>query len=452
VALLTPTPGIIGRVLRRTDEGYEHYRRGTCWHDRVPPRYPEAIVIATSDDDVVGAVKLARREGLGIAVRSGGHSWAASHLRDNTVLIDMSNMRRVEIDRGSMTGVVQPGIKGSELTEMLAAEQLYFPTGHNAGISLGGYLLQGGFAWAGRDYGPACMSVIGIDAVTADGELVHADETENADLLWAARGAGPGFFAVVTSFTVRLYPRRKVTMASTYVFPIECLDDVAGFLHEIGTRTPLELSVVVTRLDIAGGEPAAMLAAVAFTDTEEEAREQLALIETVPGRERALSADLNRLTDHMALTRESQEVIDESMRWVADNIFTRARYESFKPVLDEMIADWPPAPSHLVIANWSGREGEPERPSMAFSIEDELYYAMYAAWRGEDDDQRYIDWVTDHMRAWEPHATGTMLADENLQHRPSRFVTDENLARLDELRATWDPRGAFVSWLGRPEL
>src|SRR4249919_3522701 len=89
VLLLTPTPGIVGRVLRRGAEGYEHYRQGTCWHARVPANFPEYIVVATSDDDVVGAVQLAHLEGLSIAVRSGGHSWSGSHLRNDSVLIDM---------------------------------------------------------------------------------------------------------------------------------------------------------------------------------------------------------------------------------------------------------------------------------------------------------------------------------------------------------------------------
>ncbi|MEU8785309.1 FAD-dependent oxidoreductase [Streptomyces sp. NPDC048637] len=115
-------------------------------------------------DDVVGAVRLARREGLRIAVRSGGHSWSASHLRDGTVLIDLSNLRHVAVDREAMTGTAQPGIKGSEFSAVPADQNLFFPTGHCSGVSLGGYLLQGGFAWAGRDYGPACMSGTGIDA------------------------------------------------------------------------------------------------------------------------------------------------------------------------------------------------------------------------------------------------------------------------------------------------
>lgn len=449
--VVTPESGIAGRVLRRGDEGYEQYRQYTCWHDRVPDRYPEAIVIATTDDDVVGAVRLATREGLGIAVRSGGHSWAASHLRDGTVLIDLANMRQAELDQAGLTAIVQPGLKGSELGAILAARGLYFPVGHNEGISLGGYLLQGGFAWAGRDYGPACMSVVAIDAVTAEGELVHADENENPELLWAARGAGPGFFAVVTRFHLRLYPRRAVTMTSAYIYPPECLTEVFGFIHEVGRSTPTELTGVITRLPITGGEPAVLLNAVAFTDSEVEARDQLALFDTAPFRSRALMADVGRITDHTTLTRESASVIDDRLRWIADNIFTHASFDELRPVLEEMVLDWPSAPSHLVLANWGGYEGAPERPTMAFSVEDELYYAMYTAWHDAADDDEHIAWTTGHLRAWEPLATGTMLADENLQHRPSRFVSDESLAKLDELRAEWDPESRFVSWLGRPD-
>jgi FAD/FMN-containing dehydrogenase len=74
-------------------------------------------------------------------------------------------------------------------------------------VSLGGFLLQGGFGWNSRLWGPACCSILGMDIVTADGELVHANESENADLFWAARGSGPGFFGVVTRFHLCLQPR-----------------------------------------------------------------------------------------------------------------------------------------------------------------------------------------------------------------------------------------------------
>jgi hypothetical protein len=449
---LTPVSGIHGRMVRKGEEGYEHLRRGECWHDRVPERYPEVIVVATSEDDVVRAVKLARKEGLGLAVRSGGHSWSGSHLRDGTVLIDLSNLREVWIDKAATTGTVQPGITGVELSEMLTPHDLFFPTGHSTGVGIGGYLLQGGFGWAGRQYGPACLSVTAVDAVTADGELIHADQNQNADLLWAARGAGPGFFAVVTKFYVNLHPLRRVTMTSTYVYPTVAIPDVLGFVHEVGRRTPAELIVVITRNPMLDGEPQIVLVANAYADSEEAAREQLSLFESCPARDQAVMTQLNEVTDHVTLTRTADGGrFDGSMRWVADNMGTRADFRELWPTLKEMIETWPAGwRSHLLVFNWD-HDGQPERPPMAFSVEGDLFYSLYAAWNDPAEDERHINWVTDHMRAWEPFATGTMLADENLLNRPFPFVSAEKFRLLDELRAEWDPDGLFVSWLGRPE-
>jgi hypothetical protein len=452
IALTPSATGIVGRVVRRGTEGYEHLRRGAVWHAGVPERFPEVIVFAAGEADVVAAVKLATSLGLHVSVRSGGHSWSGNHLRDDTLLIDLSNLRRVEIDKESMTAMVQPGVRGSEVLAMLREQQLFFPVGHNYAVGIGGYLLQGGFGWSGRQYGPACMSVLGIDAVTADGELVHADETENAELLWAARGAGPGFFAVVTRFYLRVYPQRAVTMASQYLFPASTAADVIRFAHEHGTQTKTELGVIIQRHAIADYEPVVILGAIAYTDSDEEAREQLAFLDTCPAVPLALAQSLYQPTVHGAEELdESTDVLNEDRRWIADNIATNATADELLPGLDELIATLPPAPTYLLVFNWDGAPDAPERPSMAFSLEGELCYALYTAWDDPADDERYRAWTTERMRAWAPFAWGTMLADENLLNRPSRFMAGENLQRLDELRDTWDPEDRFVAWLGRPD-
>ncbi|HET6393109.1 MAG TPA: FAD-binding oxidoreductase [Blastococcus sp.] len=453
MTLLTTIPGVRGRVLRRGEEGYENVRRGECWHDRVPTRYPELIVLATGEDDVVGAVQLARREGLQIAVRSGGHSWSGSHLRDGTVLIDLSNLREVEVDVAARTGSVQPGITGWELSSMLAPQGLFFPTGHSTGVGIGGYLLQGGFGWSGREYGPACLSVTAVDVVTASGELVRADETQHSDLFWAARGAGPGFFGVVTRFHLALYPRRDVTMISSYGFPVATIPDVLGFVHEMGRQTPAEIIAMITRNPANGGELEVQLHAKAYTDTEEEAREQLALFESCPARPQALWTMLEVPTDHVTLTRMADGGrFADSKRWMADNVGTRADFRDLWPTVQDLVETWPDSwESHVLIFNWDN-DAQPPRPPMAFDLEGDLFYSVYAAWDDPAEDDEHIRWVTDHVRALEPTATGTMLADENLAHRPFRFMSDENLLRLDELRTRWDPDGLFVAWLGRPEL
>ena len=118
-------------------------------------------------------------------------------MRDDALLIDLGAMREMTYDPTTGIATASPAVKGgAELTPFLTAHGRAFTGGHCPSVGLGGFLLQGGQGWNSRKYGWACENVVAIDVVTADGELVHADETENADLLWAARGAGPGFFGV----------------------------------------------------------------------------------------------------------------------------------------------------------------------------------------------------------------------------------------------------------------
>jgi FAD/FMN-containing dehydrogenase len=449
--LLPSRTGITGRVLRRGGEAYEHLRKGAVWHAGVPERFPEIIVFAADEDDVAAAIRLAKAEGLQVAVRSGGHSWSGSHLRNDSLLIDLSNLRRLKIDKDAMTATVQPGLRGSELLAELRERDLFFPVGHNYAVGIGGYLLQGGFGWASREYGPACMSVIAFDAATADGDVIRVSETENADLLWAARGAGPGFFAAVTRFTLRVYPHRPVTMSSRYIYPVSVVDEVLQFVHEHGRNTSLELGMLVQRHVIANFEPVVLLGGTAYAQSEDEAREQLALLEGCPVRSSALMAQEYLPTVHGAEELdESTTLPNEDRRWIADNVVVDADADSMLPNLHHLIETLPAAPTYLLIFNWDGHPRSATRPDMAFSLQGGFAYALYTAWDGRADDEYYRKWTTSIMRGWEPQAGYTMLADENLANRPMRFMRDDHFARLDRLRELWDPEQRFVSWLGRP--
>src|SRR5665213_2113244 len=148
-----PTPHFDGAVHRRVDPGYEAARcRG--FNRRIPDRFPDVIVDAASDEDLVRAVLLARDRGLKVSARSGGHSWSAAFLRDGGVLIDLSQMRDVTVDRGTRTAVAQPGITSAELDRRLRAEGLFFPGGHCGSVALGGFLLWGGVGFNSRVVGP----------------------------------------------------------------------------------------------------------------------------------------------------------------------------------------------------------------------------------------------------------------------------------------------------------
>ncbi len=183
-------------------------------------------------------------------MRSGGHSWAAWSIRDDALLIDLGGLRDIRSTRrpGSPRSARPSG--GHRAGPVPGRPGPRIPGGHCESVGLGGYLLQGGRAGTAGSWGWACENVVGIDAVTADGRQVHADATENADLYRAARGAGPGFPALVARFYLRTHPQPPDMMQDTWTFPVQAAGPLLAWLHEIlpGLDRTVEPVVAATRL------------------------------------------------------------------------------------------------------------------------------------------------------------------------------------------------------------
>lgn len=436
------------RLLRRGRPGYEEARRAAVWNARTPARYPDCIAVAEREEDVVAAVAYARAAALRIGIRSGGHSFSGSHLRDGGMLLDVSRLTDVAIDAASRTAAVGPGCLGGDLDRLLALHGLSFPVGHCPTVALGGYLLLGGIGWNSRVLGPACQSVTAIDVVTADGELVRADATRHPDLYWAARGSGPGFFGAVTRFHLELHPRSPVVMASATIYPGEALGEVLAWARDIGPQVPraTELSVVV-RPDVTGAHGTAIaVEGVAHAESEDAARAALAPLDTCPAGDHALSAAPPALAPTPALAAELAASYPAGSRYAVDNMWTSASGSDLLPGVRRIAHTLPPDPSHLTMMNWGP---SPARPDMAYSLEDDVYIGVYGIWTDSADDAAFARWATDRMRELEPLASGIQLGDENLGLRPARFASDEAMRRLDEVRSAYDPHGCFHPWLGR---
>ena len=434
----------------RSDEGYEAARRGTVWHQLVPERYPELIVQAVDADDIVAGIRYAKANGHRVSIVSGGHSFAVNHLRDGAVLLDVSRLDHATIDADNGVAVVGPGKGGSLLMADLEAQGLFFPGGHCRGVCLGGYLLQGGYGWNSRVFGPACESVIGLDVITADGEQIHCDADNHADLCWAARGAGPGFFGVVTSFYLKLYPRPAVCGTSLYVYPWDVADEVYTWARSVSAEVDrrVEMQMLATRglpemgLDI----PAMVCMSPAFADSEAEAEKALAVFGTCPVADRAVIRNPYMQIDLATWYDVVMTHYLGDYRYTADNMWTSASADELLPGIRTILDTMPPHPSHFLWLNWGP---SPRRQDMAYSVEDEIYLALYGSWKDAADDDKYGDWARSNMAAMSHLATGIQLADENLGRRPARFATDEAMDRLDKARDVYDPDGLFNSWMGR---
>lgn len=432
-------------IIRRGALGYEEARRATCRNRHLPDRFPDAIVQATSEEDVARAIRMAKENGWKVGVRSGGHSWSCNHVRDGGLLLDVSQLNEVQVDRRGMTATVGPGCRSHELDADLADHDLFFPVGHCEGVGLGGYLLQGGFGWNSRALGLACESVMALDYVDGDGVVRHASPDDNAEVYWAARGAGPGFFGVITRFYLQLYRRPPVIGAQLGIYPIEKFEEILRWTHGVGPEvsTSVELMFVVSRSLPMTGEPGILLITAAFADSLEQTTADLAFLETRP--EGALLLTPFEVMSLADLTRETMSLLPEEYLHVVDNMWTHASVDDLLPGLTSILQGLPEAPAHFIWMNWSPKLA---RPDMAFSLEDEFYVALYGLWQDPQAEAAVTNWVLDGMDNLSNWSTGIQLADENLARREAPFMADSNRARLEDIRREHDAEGRFHSYGG----
>ena len=445
-----PTPAR-GRTLARDDAGYEKARRDTVWRTNMPDRFPERIVQANSVGDVVAAVRAAKAEGRQVGVRSGGHSWSANHVRDGGVLIDVSRLKTFTVDKAAMTATAEPGLGGSVLLSELMKRDLFFPVGHCRGVAIGGYLLQGGFGWNGRALGIACSNVIAIDYVDADGELRHASETENADMLWAARGSGPDFFGVIVRFHLRVHPKPGFIGTSLFNYPIDRLEDVVRWVSRVGADVPpeVEMQFIVSRgpsfpppirRRTASSPVSIELVFPVMAASRSAAKAATAFTASRPKGAR-LGTPLLPVTMGPLFSGAMQHY--PVANWETDNLWTHASADELLPHIKRIADTMPAPPAHFLWLNWAPSGNLPD---MAYTVEDRTYLAFYGGWLDGDDGTATMRWSRDNAAAMESLSTGVQFADD--PGRPSRGISEAAQSRLEAIRAVHDPEGRFNRWIG----
>jgi FAD/FMN-containing dehydrogenase len=438
------------KLLWSGDEGYEQARRDAVWNGRKPPRCPAGIVLAENAGDVSAAVRLAKERGLQVSVRASGHSTSAAGLREGALLVDVSRLASIDIDSRARTAVVGPGVRGRDLDVALDPLGLFFPHGHCSDVAVSGFLLNGGLGWNWRAYGPGCVLVRAVDVVTADGEVVRADESQNSDLYWAARGAGPGFFGIVTAFHLELQPKPAVIKATTHNYPLAARGEILSWLHGIRHEMApivdqaLYITQHVTR---SPDGPTMMLGTLAFADSESEAGEALAPFTNAPLREKAIWCIDDAPVGSILELTATDDLYPAGLRYAHDNIMSNAPASSLVPALDAALTSLPTPRSHL---NWINLAGSPELPDMAFSLLGDILIEVVTVWDDPSQDAEMQAWVTDHARRLEPVAMGVQMSADSMAARgsgPEAYFSTDALARLEELRDRWDPDRRFVSFL-----
>jgi FAD/FMN-containing dehydrogenase len=229
--------GLNGRTITSDDADYDKAR--TVFSGAIDRR-PAVIVRVANAADVSHVILLAREAGLELAVRSGGHSYAGHSVSDGGIVLDLSEMRDLQIDLEQRTAWVETGLTAAAVTTALDAHSLAVGFGDTGSVGIGGITLGGGVGYLGRKYGLTIDDLLAADVVTADGQLRRVDAETHPDLFWAIRGGG-GNFGVATRFQFRLH--QVGTIVGGMLLLPATPDTIAGFIAA-AEAAPDELSTI----------------------------------------------------------------------------------------------------------------------------------------------------------------------------------------------------------------
>lgn len=444
-----------GTVFARGENGYEGVR-ANIWCANVPERYPAAIVRARSSESVSAAVKYARRNGMRIAIRGGGHNWSAASLRDDALMIDVGGMSGLEIDPDRRIANVQPGVSGGRLFQIASDHGLTFPIAHCPSVPMSGFLLNGGYGFNAGSWGPSAMLIEAMEIVTPDGDIVQASESENPDLFWAARGAGPSFFGIVTSFRLRLLPIPTSVNATTYIFPLDATAEVTAAVDAV--RDDIPDTVELSFLAAAGAGPpttpaVGIVSALSFRDDDAEARRDLRfLTDFAIGREpvvaeRAVPVDWPTLFESVAALFPPKANYLGNTIW-SDGLLT----DIYSPYAEHLSTAPTPQAFSNCITYAPGFAERASRYDAALSMQGQIIALHYAIWSDPSEAAVNEEWFRASTDLFAQHAKGNYIGETDLNLYPEFARTSyssDAWRQLASLRDRHDPDRRFFDFLGQ---
>ena len=434
-----------GELVLPGDAGYDEAR--SVWNGMIDRR-PALIARCTGTSDVIAAIGFARSEGLDVAVRGGSHNVAGNATCDGGLVIDLSPMKGVRVDSEARTVRAQGGLTWGELDAETQAFGLATTGGLVTTTGVAGFTLGGGIGWMMRKYGLACDNLIAVDLVTADGQIVHASESENTELLWGLRGGG-GNFGVVTEFEFRLYPISQV-YGGLIAWPADKGPEILKFWREWSLTAPDEVCTMAAFLYAPPepfvppevvGQPIFGIACC-HLDPEGSAEDDLR-----PLRDLQPAVDVLGPMPYTAI----QGMFDAGTPRGSRN-YWRSGYvqELTDEAIDTIYAAVPGIPhpmGQLHIHQMGGAMGRVPQGATAFGSRDVPFLMNYIAlWLDEGEDEKNIAWCKDASDAMARFGTGhryvNFLADEGEAGVESAYEA-ETLTRLQGLKAKYDPTNFF---------
>ena len=425
---------IDGDVLVAGDPGYDAAR--AVWNAMVDRR-PRLIVRCQSVADVQTAVRAARDLNLEMGVRCGGHSVLGQGVPNDGLMIDLTPMGAVRVDPIQKRAWVQGGALLGALDRASQQHGLATTAGNVSHTGVGGLTLGGGMGWLARQHGLSCDNVVAFEMVTADGDVVHTSQTENADLYWGLRGGG-GNFGVVTEFEFRLHEVGQAAILTDLSFPIEAAGPVLRAWRELSAEAPRQATFMAS---LPGDQN---VVAVGFVWVGP------------PGANRSLPSmkPLGKpLTERVVeLSYVDLQRIDDTPQGHALRRYWKGHYlrelsdDAIEALLRSRTEPLSGGLPNIGFQAYGGAIAEVPDQDTAFSFRDTAFeYVASSRWTDPAEDDRRIALARRTAAALDPFARGqyvNTLSDEGAEG-VRRAYPPEKLARLTALKDKYDPENAF---------
>jgi len=446
---------IRGEVIAEADAAYDESRR--VWNG-VIDRRPALVVRCSGNADVIAAVAFARERELPVSVRGGGHNVAGTAVCEGGVVLDLGAMRNVVVDVDRRTVRAGGGARLGDVDHETQPFGLATPFGVVSRTGIAGLTLHGGMGFLTRRLGLSCDNLIAADVVTADGRLLHADAERHPDLLWALRGGG-GNFGAVTSFEYQLHPvGPEVFMAITF-YPAETGTEALPAFAEFIAGAPDEFMGIALYWTAPTEEPfppewhgkpvfvAAGCWSGALEDAEEAVRPLRELAEPV--------ADLSGPMPFVAAQQLFDPEYPDGRRYYWKSIFLSEVGDAEVELLSRYAGTRPSALSSInVWALGGAMRNEPEGGSAFAKRDAPFLLGVESNWDDPAADDANIAWTRELIaEASALSPGGTYLNFPGFVEEGEQLLRDTyggNYARLQEVKAAYDPENVFRSNLNNP--
>ncbi|MFF3071766.1 FAD-binding oxidoreductase [Kitasatospora sp. NPDC057936] len=433
-------------LLTPASPGYDRARR--VRNARIDRR-PALIARCADADDVTAALALARRRGLPVAVRGGGAHVAGWGTCDDGMVLDLSGMKRLEIDPDARLAIAEPGLTWGEFDAATQQHGLALPGPRNTDVGIAGHTLGGGVGDLSRQFGLTSDNVVFFDLMTADGRRVRASADEHPELFWGLRGGG-GNFGVVVRFGFRLHPVTHV-LAGPLVHPARHAPAVLRTARDWLATAPDEASLVA----LAWTAPP-----VPFVPEQLHFERSVVLIPTwfgAPEQGDEVLASLRNVgprpvSDGVRRMRyaDYQRLLPSPPGFREQNVYNRGELlpELSDAVIDDLLTRWAAAGPNfsVVLGALGGAIGRAPAGPTAFTHRDARWFVeICAQWYGAPESAVHLRPALDGWRALQPVTRGpylNLLPDPEPEWVRAAYgpATYERLVRL---KTTWDPDNVF---------